>query len=585
MRADGLQVAGRPDIPDGTSPASHNEDHRKAVRDTLSSGVALGLAARAGYLLTRFLIPPFVLAHIGLEAYGLWATTFILVSYVGISTLGMSNVYIKYIAEYAARREFKRANQLLSTGLTITIPLCAAIYIALHLSWSHVASSLHIAPALQRDAHEVVLTVVGIFLASISLSAFRDALTGMQCMATVQGTWVVAYLLETAVIVVLVAAGRGIRGLSEAFLVRTVFEIATAMYFAFRRMPWLRLSPRLSSREALRTIWSFGGISQVSSLVAIALSSIERALAVPLIGLQAAGLLDIAKKLPGMAAAIPGAFSSSLLPAASFLHSGLKGEAQGAAVKKLYLKGARYMNLAAGFICGPLATLPGPMLAVWLGRAYPGATLLMVVFAISMQTHMMTGPGTSLLKGLGRPKEEFRYCLPNILALLIALPLARLITGAWTSVGIGVAVAASTLIAAVWFIRHANREFGIPAGQYARYVLWPGALPYLAGLLFLWPATVLTAGVSRWRGAVALAFIGFAYSSLLALVIDRFVLDKGERLWFRAIAASKFEQIKGRMAGLRDRATKPLAAEEPAACSVSRHREFNDDEGKVYESS
>ncbi|HEX5229007.1 MAG TPA: hypothetical protein VFW44_14915, partial [Bryobacteraceae bacterium] len=313
MSTDGIRVSERADIPD--LPPSLGEDHRKSVRDTLSSGVAVGLAARAGYLLTRFLIPPFVLAHIGLEAYGLWATTFILVSYVGISTLGISNVYIKYIAEYAARRDYQRANELLSTGLTITVPLCTAIYLALHLSWSHVASLLHIAPALQGDAREVVLTVVGIFLTSISLSAFRDALTGMQRIATVQGTWVMAYLLETALIVILVAAGRGIRGMSEAFLARTVFEIATAMYFSFRSMPWLRLSPRLSSKEAVRTIWSFGGISQVTSLLAIALNSIERAVAVPLIGLEAAGLLDIAKKLPGMAATIPGAFAASLLPA------------------------------------------------------------------------------------------------------------------------------------------------------------------------------------------------------------------------------------------------------------------------------
>lgn len=225
------------------SPTSHTDDHRKAARDTLSSGVALGIAARAGYLVTRFLVPPFVLAHIGLEAYGLWATAFILVSYVGISTLGMSNVYIKYVAEYSARREFHRANQLLSTGLTITVPVCAAIYAALYLSWPRLASWLHVAPGLEKDAREVVLIVVGIFLASISLSSFRDALTGMQRMTIVQGTWVFAYLLETAMIVYLISAGRGIRGLAEAFLVRTVFEIASAMYFAFRAMPWLRLSP------------------------------------------------------------------------------------------------------------------------------------------------------------------------------------------------------------------------------------------------------------------------------------------------------------------------------------------------------
>jgi O-antigen/teichoic acid export membrane protein len=222
------------------------------------------------------------------------------------------------------------------------------------------------------------------------------------------------------------------------------------------------------------------------------------------------------------------------------------------------------MNLAAGFICGLLATIPGPLLAVWLGRSYPGVTLLMVVFAISVQTHMMTGPGTSLLKGLGRPKEEFQYCLPNVLALLIVLPAVRLVAGAWTPTGIGVSVAASTLIAAAWFIRHANREFGIPAARYARYVFLPGALPYLAGLLFLWPATALTTGVGRWRGAAALAFIGLAYSSLLALVIDRFVLDQGERLWFRAIAASKLKEIMGHVRSARARSVQSPAAAEPA---------------------
>ena len=43
---------------------------------------------------------------------------------------------------------------------------------------------------------------------------------------------------------------------------------------------------------------SFGGVAQLQGLLAIALNSIERAIAAPLIGLDAAGLLDIGKKLP-----------------------------------------------------------------------------------------------------------------------------------------------------------------------------------------------------------------------------------------------------------------------------------------------
>src|ERR1041384_7082765 len=94
--------------------------HTEKVRASISTNVMITIAARVVYLLTRFFVPPFVLARVSMEAYGLWATAFILVSYIGISTMGLSAVYSKYVAEYAARREHDRANQLLSTGLSVS---------------------------------------------------------------------------------------------------------------------------------------------------------------------------------------------------------------------------------------------------------------------------------------------------------------------------------------------------------------------------------------------------------------------------------------------------------------------------------
>jgi O-antigen/teichoic acid export membrane protein len=522
------------------------------VRERLSRNVSVDIAARIGYLVSRFFIPPFVLAHISLAAYGLWSTAFILVSYLGISTLGISNVYVKFVAEYASKGLYDRANRLLSTGLMITVPVCLLLFCGLCWQWPFVANWLHIAPALRSDAHEVVLAVTAIFLASISLSAFRDALNGMQQTARNQSIWIVAYVFETLLIFLLVGLGRGIRGLAEAFLARTALEIILGMVVAFRTLPWLRVSPQLFSKEAAKTLFSFGGIVQAGSLLSILLSSIERAIAAPLLGLEATGLLDIGKKLPAMAASVPSAFASSFMPAASYLQGGLQGTRdEQEAVRKLYLKGARYMNISSGLICGLLTAIPVPILAVWMGKPYPGAALLMAVFAVSTQIHLMTGPGTSILRGIGRPKEEFVYSLSNAVALLLALPLSFAIMHGWTTQGIGIAVALATVISAAVFIRHANRLVGVSFPQYAKAVLLPGYVPYLFGFLLSAPVQFAVAHATRIGGAAWLCCAGIVYCIAVFLAIDRWVWEPKERAWFHSLLEARTTRMRQILPGKR----------------------------------
>ncbi len=119
--------------PPRAAAESLDDRHTSSVRDALTRNVGPDLAARIGYLVSRVFIPPFVLARLGLEMYGLWSTAFIVVSYLGISTFGISSVYVKYVAEYAARGETRKANSLLSTGFVITAAGCAMLFAILFL--------------------------------------------------------------------------------------------------------------------------------------------------------------------------------------------------------------------------------------------------------------------------------------------------------------------------------------------------------------------------------------------------------------------------------------------------------------------
>jgi O-antigen/teichoic acid export membrane protein len=510
--------------------------HVALVRQALTRNVGRDVAARAGYLLTRILIPPFVLTRIGLSAYSVWSAIFIVVSYVGVTTMGIAVVYVKYTAEYLARGETEEVNSLLTTGLVATAAVCAVLFGVFTLELHGVLVWLRVPQAMLAEAHTAVLIVVGIFLCDLAFNVSSYALVGAQKTAEKQGVWVVCYLAEMVLIFYFVGTGRGLLGLAEAFVVREVLSITLNAFVAFRMLPWLRISPSRLSLDSLRKLTGFGGMVQLSALLSIALNTIERVIASPLIGLNSVGVMDLSDKWPTMSSMVADAFSGSLMPAASYLKGGLADKPfdENSVVRQLYLRGARYMHLASASICALLATTSGLFLTVWLGTSYPASAYLMTIFAVQQNIHHLTGPGTSILKGIGRPREELYYIIPNIAAAAITMPLSRLVLGHWTVSGLGSAVVIATLVSAVFFLGHANRIMQISRRAYLRTIA-PGFVCYLVGILCALPAWIFTAHSTRWHAAMIIAGVGIVYALALTITLDRFIFDEDERLWLRSI--------------------------------------------------
>ncbi len=482
-----------------------------AVRSRLLNNVSAEASARVLYLATRFFIPPFVLAHIGIEAYGLYSTMFILVAYAGISTIGFSNAYIKYVAEFSASQQFTRVNRLLSAGLFVTAPLCLGVFAGIMAVWPAVSNWLKIPKPMAADARFLAISIVGSFLLCLAVSVFRDALNGLQRIVAVQRIWIASFLVETAVIVALVGSGWGVRGMGIAFLVRTAVDIGASFWLARREITWLKISPRLIDRESLRLLFGFGGVVQLNSLLSIFLNSVERALAAPLAGLGTAGLMDIAKKLPGTATAVPSSFASSLLPSVSDLASRLPdGPERQGRIAQLYLCGARYMNTVSGVMFAFLTCAAAPLLVFWVKAVPPGAALLMIIFSLASQIHLMTGPGTSVLKGIGKPYSDFHYTIANLVALGITVPVAHWLTGGWSALGISAAVASATALSACWYLWRANRMLKVGFGAYWREVIMPGLVPYAVAAVAAAPLLWL-APQGRWFAGFCDAIAGVAY--------------------------------------------------------------------------
>jgi O-antigen/teichoic acid export membrane protein len=513
-------------------PGAHVADTREA----LVRNVSFDMVAQVGYLLSRLFVPPFVLARVGLSAYSLWSAVFLIVAYVGTASVGFSTAYIKFVAEFVGRGETHKANSMLSTGMVICGVVCGAFFVLVGLAMPQVLWWFSVPSHLQAEARYLILLVVGFHLTDLVFSVFKMALAGCQKIRELQLIWVFDYLLEAALIFYFVGTGRGVYGLADAFAISTVASTALAAMVAWREMPWFRLSLRWYSHESLRMLMNFGGVLQFSAVCSTAIDTLERAIAAPLIGLEAIGLLDISAKLPRSSGSIPGAFIGAYLPASAYLHGGLGGGAKGKqAIRQLYLKGSRYMIFAAAGLSGFMAAAAAPVLSVWVGRIYPGTAYLMTIFAIQQHVRSMTGPGTSILRGMGRPWQDFAFTAPNMLLAVVMIPLSRLVLGRWSAVGLGTAMAGASIAASIIFVIYANRIFEIPRWQYFRAVVVPSLIPYLVGELVAIPLWRIVAGMNRWPGAAVVGFAGILYLIVLALVIDRVVLTSEERRWFREI--------------------------------------------------
>jgi O-antigen/teichoic acid export membrane protein len=502
------------------------------VTGKFGRNVIATILARMVNMARGVFLVPFLLAHMGLEAYGIWTTIFILVTYVGLTTLGISNVYIKYVAEFHARKEYDKANALLSTGLAVTIPLCTVVFAAIVLGWPWLAPLLKLPPQHAADGKEAVLIVLAVFLSSIALNAFGDMLTGMQQIASTQIFLTLSILAECVLIVWLVGMGRGIAGLAEAFLARTVINDGLTIWWARRQLKWLRLSPKLVRRESLQYVLHFGGLVQFQSMLSIFLASVERVAALGMIGAEAAGLLDVAKKWPTSLSSIPTAFFAAMLPAAAHVDAASGKQEWRRNLQELYLRGSRHSNLCTSAFVAAMAFWAAPIMHVWLGNSLPmreSLVPLFVVFSFAMQFHMLTGPGTSLLRGMGRVYDEFTYSLPNLALLAVTLPASRWIEGRWTPLGIGVAVAVATAGSACVLMARVLTVLELSLIRFAKEVLLPGVTPYLVAGLLAWPLGWLVEQLNRWQGLGVLLAVGLVYAVGVIGVLHRWVLTDGEK--------------------------------------------------------
>lgn len=478
------------------------------------------------FLATRLFVPPIVLAYVPLEEYGIWAYAFILISYIGMSAFGITNVYVRYVAVYYAHNDLQAINRLLTTGIAVVslISICMIpilwFLMPILLQWLHV-SSVH-----QDLAFNLLFGTAVIFCIELSIGAFSYVLQGIHRIALERVLSTLSYFIETVAIFIFLWLGYGIYSMLYAFIIKTAVAITMHAIACKKLIPTLSLKPAYFDSSMLNLFYHFGGIVQLSGILGMFNRSFEKLLAGLSMGASATALYELGEKFPITATNFPGAFNVVMLPASSHLHA----TEQQSELIRLYMQGSRYLNLLAGYLMGFLWGWAAPLIVAWLGTSqeYTQAINIVVFFCLAYQMDTLTGPASALYRSTNHPIQELYYAVAYLSFSMIGAAIGFAIFGT-SFEAINWGVATGMVIAAAVYIIYSNRWFKANQLEYFFEVLLPGLIPYVIALLIV--GLLQPAAASR-KDAFLELFEGLAvYTAAFSLLTFFILLTKSERRW------------------------------------------------------
>ncbi|OGR80211.1 MAG: hypothetical protein A2X32_06100 [Elusimicrobia bacterium GWC2_64_44] len=501
--------------------------------ETIIKNTLFNAAGRFWGILISILLTPYILAHVGVERYGIWAIVGVITGYFNLLDFGMGTSYVKYISEYRAKRDQEGIDRLVSTGVIVYSAFAVLVIPAAYLLAPGLLGLFRIPPAFFSEAVFVLRLGVALLVVSNALSVFGAIPQGLQRMDVSNKIAVGVSLPMVLGTVFFLEKGYGLRGLMLNNAVVLALAGAANIFAAFRVLPGLRVGLSRFSGEMFARLFSFGFKMQFSKIAEVLVFQTDRLLIAYFIDVISVGLYQLGSSIAQQVRQLPLLLVSAVLPAASDLDA--KNDQD--RLRELYLRGSKYLALASFPVFFFVIAAAGRLMAVWVGPGYERSAWVLQILAVGYLANLLAGVGTSVAAAIGRPEFQMGAAIISAVSN-IALTLALVKPAGFF--GVAAASAVSLILGPLYFFVKLHAKLRLDSGKIAREAL---LVPLYASAL---PAALLYS-VNRWiepsqgraGGGALLLAEGLAFLLVYAaIVLRRNCLDSYDLNLARAGLAS-----------------------------------------------
>jgi O-antigen/teichoic acid export membrane protein len=437
----------------------------RALKNVASNWAGLAVNIGVGFFLS-----PFILHHLGDEAFGLWVLIFSFTGYYGIFDFGIRSSLIRYVSKFQATGEKDQLARLVNTSLFTYSCLGLVLVVTTALGGLYVDRLFHVSSAFLKDARILFLMVGYSVALGFPLGISGGILEGLQKFYLLNWTNILATLVRAGLIVYVLWHGFGL--LSVALITLSLPLIASAARALIaHRLLAIPYGWKYVVRESFRQVANYGS---VTFMIIVAFQLRFKTDAV-IIGtfLSAAAIthFSIGARLVDYTGNVVSSLANIFTPMSSHFHA----TGDFAQLRKIFISGNRACALVMFPMVVVLVVMGKSVIEAWVGPRYVSSYIVLLILLIPSALYESQSTSTRILFGMSLHKTlAYIVLMEGVANVILSIALVRPLG----IVGDALGTAIPMLCTSLFFLpRHMCRQLGIPVRKFlVEAYFYPGLL-------------------------------------------------------------------------------------------------------------
>ena len=292
---------------------------RRGLAATIGKNTIFGVTASLAQVGTRLVTVPIVIAHLGVDGYGIWAIIMTLAAYMRFGSIGIKSAFQKYVAEATGNGDFSKVNRLLSTGSFGMLLISMVGFVPVALFSRQLAHLAGIPDRFISSSAGAIVVLGAIMLLSNFGAVYEAIVMGGHRIDLSRKFVSVFTVLEAIAIVIVLHFGYGLMAMASIMAISELCYLGCCYIAAKRILPIVNVSIRHLSRDTLRELVTFAGSYQLVNILEIVYQSIIPIAILRVFGANMSGLVAVANRLVAAALMVQDALILPILSGGSMV--------------------------------------------------------------------------------------------------------------------------------------------------------------------------------------------------------------------------------------------------------------------------
>ena len=292
-------------------PLSAAPSSRRGFAASIGRNTIFGIGSNIAQIGTRLFTVPIVIAHLGLDGYGIWAIIMTTAGYMRFGSVGIKSAFQKYVAEATGSGDYDKANRLLSTGSVLMLLLSVAGLVPTAIFSRALASAAGVPASFLYSVAGAITLLAFIMMLSNAGAGYEAIVMGGHRIDLTRRFNMIFTVLEAIAIVIFLHFGYGLFTMAAIMAASEVGYVTCCYFAAHRVLPMVHIHVRYFSWQVIRELVTYAGSYQLVNVLEVIYAAILPVTVLKFFGADAAGIYAIATRL-STAALLPQ--DSVLLP-------------------------------------------------------------------------------------------------------------------------------------------------------------------------------------------------------------------------------------------------------------------------------